>query len=118
MMTDTSGISDRKTQTVMTCGKPDPRLVTRLATDSWFDVVSYLPVRDVVPAGIVSTKCSDDTQPMFINDQSIRNFQTDDRLDVTEVFRIERELFFQFIEQSLVFVLVQGRGVRQVGTAL
>jgi hypothetical protein len=30
--------------------KPDPRLVTRLATDSWFDVVSYLPVRDIVPA--------------------------------------------------------------------
>jgi hypothetical protein len=30
--------------------RPDPRLVTRLATDSWFDVVSYLPVRDIVPA--------------------------------------------------------------------
>jgi predicted LPLAT superfamily acyltransferase len=30
--------------------EPDRRLVTHLATDSWFDVVSYLPVTDIVPA--------------------------------------------------------------------
>jgi ankyrin repeat protein len=35
---------------VFASGPADPRLVTHLATDSWFDVVSYLPVRDAIPS--------------------------------------------------------------------